>query len=75
MEMQIGTSYCVQLSVDAARWGATALDGILSQDGKPVAGKDALETLKALKQAGYEVVPCEHAADGPPGTCPGVVVT
>ena len=49
---------CMQLSVSAARWPDDMLDGNLTANGRPLTAAEAREALHALKDAGYDVVPC-----------------
>jgi len=68
---------CMQLSVDAARWGAKALKGYLVEnlaDGtqRDLDGQEVVEVLLRLRDEGLTVAPCgKHECDAK-GRCTGV---
>lgn len=70
MEIKAAGFRCMQLSVAARRWPDDMLNGLLTQDGKPVSAADAREAMWQMEQQGYEVVPCSHACDEK-GRCTG----
>ena len=71
MAKQIGRRYCMQLSVDAARWPDSMLAGALRRDGKSLTGPDVRAALREMKARGLEVVPCgQHTCDTK-GECQG----
>lgn len=67
----LGRTYCMQLSVDAARWPDEMLKGYLTCDGKDLSGKEVRQELLALKSKGYEVFPCNSHKCDEKGRCTG----
>ena len=57
-----GRRYCLQVSVDAARWPDEMLSRF-TRDGEPVPPAEVRQELDRLRDAGFEVLPCSHDTD------------
>jgi len=65
-----GRTYCLQVSVDAARWPDEMLSSFTRGD-EPISPAEVRDELHRLKAAGCVVLPCEHECNEL-GECLGV---
>lgn len=71
MTLTTGRTYCMQLSVDAARWPDDMLKGYLKEGERVLSGKEVRDWLLKLKADGLVVVPCGKHLCEKDGRCKG----
>ena len=71
MVWQPGRTYCIQFSVEVARWPDKMLTGMFVRDGRGTTAQETRTQLSAMKARGYTSVPCGHHECNEHGECQG----
>ena len=65
-------TFHMQVSLDVERWPDDMIAQLgLTQAGRKLTVQQARQGIKAMRAAGYTVLPCTCDA-APPGRCPGI---